>query len=68
MRVGLGGLAIIDTGIYSSVPEACDAIVKTDKTQNPQAENVPLYESYYQLYRNIYPALKEQFATLAGLQ
>ncbi|WP_294581162.1 xylulokinase [uncultured Ruminococcus sp.] len=66
--LGVAILASVGAGIYSSVPEACSAIVKTDKTQTPQAENVPAYESYYQLYRQIYPALKTQFATLAGLQ
>ena len=66
MRVAI--LASVGAGSYSSVPEACAAIVKTDKTQTPQAENVPVYESYYQLYREIYPALKAQFTTLAGLQ
>ena len=66
--LGVAILASVGAGIYGSVPEACDVIVKTDKTQNPQAENVPVYESYYQLYREIYPALKAQFATLAGLQ
>ncbi len=66
--LGVAILASVGAGIYGSVPEACDAIVKTDKTQNPQAENVPVYESYYQLYREIYPALKAQFATLADLQ
>ena len=66
--LGVAILASVGAGIYSSVPEACDAIVKTDKTQTPQAENVPVYESYYQLYREIYPALKAQFTTLAGLQ
>ena len=66
--LGVAILASVGAGIYSSVPEACDAIVKTDKTQTPQEENVPVYESYYQLYREIYPALKAQFTTLAGLQ
>ena len=33
----------------------------------PNAENVPEYEKYYRLYREIYPALKEKFAKLAAL-
>jgi len=28
---------------------------------------VPEYEKYYQLYREIYPALKEKFAALSAL-
>jgi xylulokinase len=46
--------------------ETCN-IIKTDKVQAPKAENVPEYEKYYQLYREIYPALKAQYAKLATL-
>ena len=65
--LGVAILASVGAGIYNSVPEACEAIVKTDKTQMPISENVPLYEAYYQLYREIYPALQDKFAKLAGL-
>lgn len=65
--LGVAILASVGAGIYSSVPEACEAIVKTDKTQMPISENVPLYEAYYQLYREIYPALQDKFVKLAGL-
>ena len=54
-------------GIYSSVPEACKAVVRTDKVQEPNAATVPEYEKFYQLYRDIYPALKTEFAKLAKL-
>ena len=27
----------------------------------PQQDAVPVYENYYQLYRKIYPALKDSF-------
>ncbi len=65
--LGVALLAGVGAGIYSSVPEACEAVVKTDKVQNPVAENVPEYESFYRLYTEIYPALKAQFAKLATL-
>ena len=65
--LGVGILASVGAGIYSSVPEACAAIIKADKVQQPNAENVPEYEKYYRLYREIYPALKEKFAKLAAL-
>ena len=42
-------------------------MVKTDKIQEPDAAKVPEYEKYYQLYREIYPALKASFAKLAAL-
>ncbi len=65
--LGAAILASVGAGLYSSVPEACKAIVKTDKIQSPVHENVPEYEKYYQLYKDIYPALKAQFAKLAAL-
>lgn len=65
--LGVALLASVGAGIYTSVPEACKAVVKTDKTQAPDSAKVPEYEKYYQLYRDIYPALKEQFAKLSTL-
>ncbi len=65
--LGAAILASVGAGLYSSVPEACQMIVKTDKRQQPIAENVPVYDSYYQLYHSIYPALKESFARLSTL-
>ena len=65
--LGVALLASVGAGIYSSVPEACKAVVKTDKVQEPVAENVPQYEKYYRLYTEIYPNLKEQFALLSSL-
>lgn len=65
--LGVGILAAVGAGLYSSVPEACEAIVGVDKIVDPIAENVPEYEKYYQLYRSIYPALKDSFQSLAAL-
>ena len=65
--LGVAILAMVGTGAYASVPEACAAIIGTDKTCAPEAAAVPVYENYYQLYRKIYPQLKAQFAELAAL-
>ncbi len=65
--LGVALLATVGAGIYSSVPEACKAVIKTDKTQEPIEENVPEYEKYYQLYREIYPALKASYKKLGSL-
>ena len=65
--LGVALLAATGAGIYSSVPEACKAVVKTDKVQQPEAERVPEYEKYYKLYTEIYPALKAEFAKLAKM-
>ncbi len=65
--LGVAILAMVGTGEYASVPEACAAIIGTDKTCAPQQDAVPVYENYYQLYRKIYPALKDSFKELAAL-
>ena len=65
--LGVALLALTGAGVYSSVPEACKAVVRIDKTQQPDAANVPEYEKYYRLYTEIYTALKEKFQKLAAL-
>ena len=40
---------------------------KIDKIQQPDADRSAEYEKFYQLYVEIYPALKAQFAKLAQL-
>ncbi len=65
--LGAALLALTGAGVYSSVPEACAAVVKTDKIQQPNEAAVPVYEDYYRLYRDIYPAVKEHCARLARL-
>lgn len=66
--LGVAILAAVGAGLYPSVAEACRQIVKTNPPQNPIPENVPRYETFYQLYRGLYPALKEQFKALAGAE
>ena len=65
--LGVALLASVGAGIYQSVPEACKAVVKADKIQEPVAERVSEFEKYYQLYTEIYPAIKEQYKKLAVL-
>lgn len=65
--LGVGILALTGSGVYSSVQEACANVIKTDKVQAPINDNIPKYEKYYQLYREIYPAIKEQCQKLASL-
>lgn len=65
--LGVGILAAVGAGLYSSVPEACGEIIKKDKTQLPIEDNVKEYSKYYELYKEIYPALKSGFKRLANL-
>lgn len=65
--LGAAILASVGAGLYASVEQACDAVVKTDKICAPDPENAEVYEMYYQLYRKLYPCLKDRFSELAKL-
>ena len=51
-------LAGVGAGVYPSVPEACDAVIRTKTEQPAIPENSAAYEPYYQLYHNTYAAIK----------
>jgi xylulokinase len=65
--LGVAILALVACGAYKSVPEAAAAIVAVDKVCEPIAENVPVYDKYYSLYDEIYPALKSTFKDLSNI-
>lgn len=64
---GMGGamLAMVACGAYPSVKAACDAIVHVTSTVKPDPEIAARYEKRYSQFREIYPALKPVFRTLA---
>ena len=65
--LGAAILAGVGAGVYSSVPEGCDALIKKAGTQQPDADNAKAYERCYGLYGSVYPALKELYPKLAQL-
>ena len=65
--LGVALLAGAGTGVYKSVEEACSIAVATKDSALPDGKRHQEYESYYQLYRSIYPSLKEHYKTLAKL-
>ena len=62
--LGVAILAMVGTGAYPSVAEACRAIIRTDKTQQPIPENSDRYAPFYALYTKLYPAMKDSFKEL----
>ena len=62
--LGVAILAMVGTGAYPSVAEACRAIIHTDKTQQPIPENSDRYAPFYDLYTKLYPAMKDSFKEL----
>lgn len=65
--LGAAILAGVAAGIYPSVQQACKDLIKTNPAQTPIVENSAVYENYFQLYRQLYPSLKNHFQTLASL-
>lgn len=56
----LGGaiLAAVACGEYATVEDAARAIVKIRKTISPQKELVEVYRKKYEVFRKLYPAIK----------
>ena len=65
--LGVAILAMVGTGIYSSVPEACEKILKIKTTISPVAENTEKYKKVYAVYKSLYPHLKADYESLAML-
>lgn len=56
---GAAMLAAVGCGVFPSVEEAADKLVKIIDTEEPDSQLVEKYEEKYQKYRKLYPALKE---------
>jgi xylulokinase len=58
---GAAILAGVGSGVYSSIEEATDRLIRITSRTQPIPQNVRIYDEYYQVYRALYPALKGQF-------
>lgn len=64
--LGVAILAMVGTGMYASVEEACDAVIKPGTSQEPEEDNHNKYMKFYERYCALYPALEGEFARLAA--
>ncbi len=64
---GVAILAMVGTGHYSTVAQACSNAIKVVTTVKPNPKMVALYKKYYALYPNLYHHLKDDFADMAKL-
>lgn len=60
-------LAGVGAGIYPDVPTACDRTLHVADRLTPHPSRRATYDPYYQVYRSLYPALKQPFSRLAAL-
>jgi xylulokinase len=59
-------LAGVGARVWNSVDAACDAVVRTAGTTDPQPDVVRLMDERYQAYRRLYPALASVEARKRG--
>lgn len=65
--LGAALLAGVGAGVYRDVNEACEKAIQVVKVQNPIEENIPVYEKYYEVYTDLYPALKGSYRKLLDI-
>ena len=65
--LGVALLAGVGVGAYSSIEEACAAVIRPDKTCDFDAAHHEQYQKMYGLYGTLYPAMKESFAALGQM-
>ena len=63
---GLGAavLAGVGAGVFPDARQAIERIIKFEKRIEPQPENASAYQNKFELYRDIYPAVKGIFHRL----
>lgn len=65
--LGVALLAGVGTGVYSSVNQACEAVIKVKTKQSADMEINSKYEKFYDIYKQLYNSLKKDFTDLAGI-
>ncbi len=63
---GAALIAGAGTGVFADVEDACRRTIRETRTTKP-GPDVAFYARLYPRYRALYPALREEFARLAGL-
>jgi len=64
---GAALLAMAGSGAFSSVEEACGAVIEETAVTDPVAHSSQLYDRQYQVYTRFYPALRGIYSLINGL-
>ena len=64
---GAALLALVGSGEYATVPEACKSAVKETESIAPDASAAAYYNRAHKVYAAIYPALKPVYGMIADL-
>lgn len=63
---GAALLAMVGTGEYASVEEACQAVIREQDRLAPNTDLAAVYAATYPVYQGLYPALKDSFRLAGG--
>jgi len=63
---GTALLAGVGAGLFDSVPAACAATIQITGHTWPDTNQTARYQSFYQRYRRLYPALAPEFRAMAS--
>jgi len=61
---GAALMALVGTGVYGSVPEACRAAIREVDSVTPRSTERELYARGHQVYRALYPALRPLYGRM----
>jgi xylulokinase len=64
---GVALLALVGTGVYGSVPEACDATIRIIDETAVERKTKSYYDKAYEIYRQLYIDLSGTFKKISGL-
>jgi xylulokinase len=64
---GVALLAMVGTGAYKSVAEACAATIQVTEEIAPNEDGRAAYERIHEEYQRLYPALREGFGRMAKM-
>ncbi len=65
---GAAILAGVGTGIFKEVKSACKKFLIETEVFKPEAKNVKIYKSYYEIYKKLYKSLKDDFKILSEIR
>jgi xylulokinase len=65
--LGAALLAGVGAKIYASVEESAQEAIQVRESMSPNPDHVAVYDRYYQVYRKLYPAVRDFSHTLASL-
>ncbi len=63
--LGVAILAGVGAGLYDSVPQACENIIRIKDCVPPNVDRIENYDDFYKLYTKLYKSLKDDFTNLS---